>query len=320
MTERRRLALCLVLILAVAGCSGSSPDDGTATPEPPETAEGTAASSPTDESGTESPAPTPTTTPPDQSTAPPTTTATPTASPTPTPTPEPTTEARSLGPDEGTSWTVSVVRVIDGDTLEVEFPNGDVDTLRLLGVDAPETTLSNVDPDAYEGIPDTVSSRDHLYNWGEAATEYTVDRLSHRDIRIETDPESDRRGSFGRLLVYVYVDNQDFNYQLITNGYARMYDSTFSKQSEYAQAEEDARTNEVGLWDFEQPETPTPTPTPDPDSGSDDVDVPPLPPDGDYNCGDFDTHEQAQHVLENTPGDPHGLDGDSDGVACESLR
>lgn len=38
---------------------------------------------------------------------------------------------------------------------------------------------------------------------------------------------------------------------------------------------------------------------------------------GDQDCSDFDTQEEAQQWL--TPGDPHNLDDDSDGVACELL-
>lgn len=59
------------------------------------------------------------------------------------------------------------------------------------------------------------------------------------------------------------------------------------------------------------------------DNGTEDgdgVDVPPVPDDGDYNCADFETHEQAQAVLEQNDSDPHGLDADDDGVACESLK
>jgi malonate decarboxylase alpha subunit len=36
------------------------------------------------------------------------------------------------------------------------------------------------------------------------------------------------------------------------------------------------------------------------------------------NCASFETHEEAQRVLEQGPSDPHYLDGD--GVACEELR
>jgi endonuclease YncB( thermonuclease family) len=37
----------------------------------------------------------------------------------------------------------------------------------------------------------------------------------------------------------------------------------------------------------------------------------------DYDCADFDTQAQAQQYL--TPGDPHRLDADGDGIACDSL-
>ena len=37
------------------------------------------------------------------------------------------------------------------------------------------------------------------------------------------------------------------------------------------------------------------------------------------DCAGFATHEEAQRVLEQDPSDPHYLDGDGDGVACEEL-
>lgn len=41
---------------------------------------------------------------------------------------------------------------------------------------------------------------------------------------------------------------------------------------------------------------------------------------GDRNCSDFSTQREAQQFYEaNGPGDPHRLDRDKDGVACESL-
>jgi hypothetical protein len=41
---------------------------------------------------------------------------------------------------------------------------------------------------------------------------------------------------------------------------------------------------------------------------------------GDYDCSDFSTHEEAQQFFENEgPGDLHGLDRDTDGIACETL-
>ncbi len=39
----------------------------------------------------------------------------------------------------------------------------------------------------------------------------------------------------------------------------------------------------------------------------------------DCNCADFSTHAAAQACFEAYPGDPFNLDGDNDGIACESL-
>jgi hypothetical protein len=45
----------------------------------------------------------------------------------------------------------------------------------------------------------------------------------------------------------------------------------------------------------------------------------PSPSFSDRDCADFDSQPEAQEVLEDDPSDPNGLDGDSDGVACEDL-
>ena len=38
-----------------------------------------------------------------------------------------------------------------------------------------------------------------------------------------------------------------------------------------------------------------------------------------YDCSDFDSQEAAQQVYDSDPSDPSGLDGDDNGIACESL-
>jgi micrococcal nuclease len=207
--------------------------------------------------------------------------------------------------------------------MEVRFPNGEVDTLRLLGVDTPET-FGQSDPAEFEDIPESTAGRDHLANWGERATEFATDELDGQQVRIEVDPQADRRGSYGRLLVYLYTDGTDFNRQLIDRGLARIYDSSFSKRNEYTDAEAQAQREDAGLWDFDgstATATATETDSSDDSGGSGGSDLPP--PSGGssdpYDCSDFDSQNQAQQVLENTPGDPSGLDGNGNGQACESL-
>ena len=72
------------------------------------------------------------------------------------------------------------------------------------------------------------------------------------------------------MLVYLYKAGTDFNRQLLDRGLARMYDSTFSKRSEYTNAEAQAQREDVGLWNFNgSAATDTPTET---ESSSDDSD------------------------------------------------
>lgn len=57
---------------------------------------------------------------------------------------------------------------------------------------------------------------------------------------------------------------------------------------------------------------PTPEPTPEPEPA---VELPP----GDLDCADFATQQEAQDTLNADPTDPYGLDGEGDGIPCESL-
>jgi hypothetical protein len=43
----------------------------------------------------------------------------------------------------------------------------------------------------------------------------------------------------------------------------------------------------------------------------------PAVPKGDVDCGDFSTKAEAQPYL--LPGDPHKLDMNNDGIACDNL-
>lgn len=169
-------------------------------------------------------------------------------------------EATTTAAIEQTSWTVTVDRVIDGDTMDVRMPDGSIETVRLLGVDTPETNVNQVSPDEWDGIPESIDGRDHLVNWGNSATVYAKDRLAGTEIYIETDPEADRRGSFGRLLVYAYQSRdsaKSFNLRLIEKGYARLYESQFQKRTQFADAESIAHMDSVGVWSYQQPETTT---------------------------------------------------------------
>ena len=145
--------------------------------------------------------------------------------------------------------TVSVVEVVDGDTMDVRYRNGSTDTVRLLGVDTPEVG-AEPEPAEFEGVPDTESGREWLREWGHRASEFARAELAGEEVRVVVDPKSDVRGDYGRLLVYVHADGDLFNRVLLEQGYARMYDSRFSRRANFSDAEARAQTAGAGLWGF----------------------------------------------------------------------
>jgi micrococcal nuclease len=142
---------------------------------------------------------------------------------------------------------VTVVDVVDADTIDVRYPNGSRETVRLLGVDAPETRAENA-PGEFEGVPDTDAGRRCLRRAGGAASEMARARLAGETVGLGFDPRADRRGGYGRLLAYVYADGAQFNHRLLVAGHARLYDSPFVERDRYAAAERRARATDRGLW------------------------------------------------------------------------
>ena len=104
--------------------------------------------------------------------------------------------------------TAVVTRVVNGDTLKVVFQDGTKDTIRLLGVDAPETSGNN--PGEYDEITDTAC----LDKWGILASEYARSVLDGQTVTVVIHVGGGNRGTFDRLLAYVQLDGQDFGASL----------------------------------------------------------------------------------------------------------
>jgi len=98
--------------------------------------------------------------------------------------------------------TALVTRVVDGDTVEARI-GGDVEDVRLIGVDTPET----VKP----GTP--------VQCFGPRASHFSKARLSGERVRLVFGVE--RRDVYGRLLAYLYLDGNLYNGVLLRRGLAR---------------------------------------------------------------------------------------------------
>jgi len=219
---------------------------------------------------------------------------------------------------------VTVSRVVDGDTIEVSPAVDGIQDVRLIGVDTPET---------YGGAEPL----------GDQASAFTKGALTGRRVALEFDEE--RIDPYGRVLAYVWTSaDAMFNSQLLRRGLAQV--ATFPPNTEYVDQFESiqrqARAENRGIWSLSQAQqcqladrgngigegtpgctgasqapqqqsSPQPVPQPRP--------APAIltPSGGDLDCSDFDTQTEAQAVLDADPSDPNGLDGEGDGVPCESL-
>lgn len=123
--------------------------------------------------------------------------------------------------------------VHDGDTFGVDM-NGTKETIRLIGVDTPETR----DP------------RKPVQCYGQAAATFTTQLLSGQRVRLEADPLSTNRDRYSRLLRYAYTaDNRLVNAEIIKHGYGFAYTSfPFGKADEFKRYEQAAREAGKGLW------------------------------------------------------------------------
>lgn len=124
---------------------------------------------------------------------------------------------------------VQVIRIIDGDTIEV---SGDI-TVRMIGIDTPES----VHPD---------ESRNTKY--GKIASEYTEMLLKDKSVQLEYDTQA--ADSYGRTLAYVYADGQMINEILLQNGIARaMVIPPNTKYADhFCELEQEAKENNIGFW------------------------------------------------------------------------
>ncbi len=127
-----------------------------------------------------------------------------------------------------------VLAVIDGDTIRVDT-TGTVETVRLIGIDAPEIARpGHPQPDYF----------------GPQAAQYAKKLLENKLVYLIPDPMHSNRDKYGRLLRYVFLEDGTLvNAKLIENGFAYNYiyePFQFMKQFDYL--EKQAKEKHLGLW------------------------------------------------------------------------
>ena len=129
---------------------------------------------------------------------------------------------------------VKVYSVIDGDTFRYRKEDWSLQSVRLLGVDAPESN--------------TARYRTTECFWKEAKN-YLTNLIKNQYVTLEFDENSASSDAYGRMLAYVYLDWKLVNEILIAEWYAKeyTYKTPYAYQSDFKQAEENARKSEKWL-------------------------------------------------------------------------
>jgi endonuclease YncB( thermonuclease family) len=103
------------------------------------------------------------------------------------------------------------VSVVDGDTVAI-VRDGSRELVRLFGVDAPEVRRPHCVEEELQGE----KAKLRLGEIMKSARKVEVERLKSKD-------------KYGRTLANMYIDGRNLQYQLITEGFAHVYNPTVGK-------------------------------------------------------------------------------------------
>ena len=192
--------------------------------------------------------------------------------------------------EPGQTYTARVTSVSDGDTYDVRSSNSQSFTVRLWGVDAPESAQP----------------------YGTESTRKARGYVSDQTVRVVVE----EIGRYGRAVARIEVSGGDLSEMMVRDGLAWHYEQHAPNAIELQRLQRQARNDNRGLWSQVNPTPPWEWRDRQSESsgGTGETSA------GDRDCSDFSTQSGAQRFFErHQPGDPHQLDGDRDGKACESL-
>ena len=129
------------------------------------------------------------------------------------------------------------LRIVDGDTINL---NGE--KIRFSGIDAPESN--------YKVKEQTCLINETIIKCGKLSKEFLIKKIGTNKVTCKREEKPDQ---YNRILAECFVNGESLSKILVKNGYAFDY-ARYSKKK-YAQDQEYAKTNKLGLWamKFEYP-------------------------------------------------------------------
>ena len=130
----------------------------------------------------------------------------------------------------------TLLEVVDGDTIRVKNSEGKEQSVRMIGLDAPESTTMRFG---------------HMECFGKEASSHLAQLLSWvSQIELEVDTTQTSTDKYWRLLGYVVVNGVNLNQKMIEDGYGfeYTYNLPYKYQSEFKSAQKIASEKKFGLW------------------------------------------------------------------------
>ncbi|MBC2576163.1 thermonuclease family protein [Peptostreptococcus canis] len=136
-----------------------------------------------------------------------------------------------------------VIKVVDGDTIKVNI-NGNKKTVRMIGVDTPET----------------VHPKKPVMYYGQEASSYTKKQLSNKVVYLQRDVSDTDK--YNRLLRYIWLKKPStnpsekevimymYNAKLIKDGYGQLvtYPPDVKYTDLFRKLQKNAYKNKTGMW------------------------------------------------------------------------
>ena len=140
--------------------------------------------------------------------------------------------ANGKGVPAGKSVEADVVRVVDGDTAQMDLDGGGEEGVRFIGVDTPESVAPGQPVECF----------------GKKASRFTTGLLEGERVTLRFGEE--RRDVYDRLLAYVYLEDRFVNAELVRLGYARTLEiaPNVDFADKFARLQQSASNAGLGLW------------------------------------------------------------------------
>jgi micrococcal nuclease len=128
----------------------------------------------------------------------------------------------------------TIAYAVDGDTLRVRDGDGDLEYVRLIGIDTPESVKEGTSVEC--GAEDASRS---------------MERLAPEGAEVTLRFDGERQDNYGRTLAHAFVAGRQLELAQLRRGWAYVYryhGRTFDGLSDFYAATDRARAEDRGVW------------------------------------------------------------------------